>query len=70
MTITTTIKSNCNNKTSTIGSCNDFLLLMRDKDGYGNATKLVNVINEKESMTKDLTNIIKKHQFRALNMKF
>jgi hypothetical protein len=43
----------CNNETSTIGSYNWFSILIRDKDGCVNVTKLVQLINKKE---KQVTN--------------
>jgi hypothetical protein len=66
MTATTTIKSNCNNETFTIGSYNGFEILIRDKDGYINATNLVNDIKDKESITKQIKNIIFSPDFKAL----
>jgi hypothetical protein len=62
----TIIKSNCNNETFTIGSYNVFSIFIRDKDGYVNAAKLVNDINDKESITKEFQNIIRSPDFRAL----
>jgi hypothetical protein len=40
--------------------------LIRDKDWYINATKLVNDINDKDSITKELRNIIRNSEFQAL----
>jgi hypothetical protein len=65
-TLTTTLNSNCNNETFTIGSYNGFSILIRDKDGYVNATKLVNDINDRDSITKELKNIIRSPEFQAL----
>jgi hypothetical protein len=66
ITVTTTINSNCNNETFTIGSYNGFEILIRDKDGYVNATKLVNNINYRDSITKKVKNIIRNHEFNNL----
>jgi hypothetical protein len=41
-----------NNETFTIGSYNGFEILIRDKDGYVNATKLVQLINERDNKRK------------------
>jgi hypothetical protein len=58
MTIITTIKSNCNNETFTIGSYKGFLLFIPDKDGYVYATKLITGINDQELITKEVPNIL------------
>jgi hypothetical protein len=52
MAVTTTLNSNCNNETFTIGSDYGFSILIRDFDGSINANKLVNDINEKDSIKK------------------
>jgi hypothetical protein len=65
-TLTTTLNSNCNNETFTIGSYNGFSILIRDFDGSVNATRLVNDINDKESITKKLRNILNGPEFQAL----
>jgi uncharacterized membrane-anchored protein YhcB (DUF1043 family) len=43
-----------NNETFPISTYNGFSILIRDKDGFVNATKLVNDINDKELPTKEL----------------
>jgi hypothetical protein len=55
-----------NNETFSISTYNGFSILIRDKDGFVNATKLVNDINEKESITKRLDNITRSPEFIAL----
>jgi hypothetical protein len=50
----------------TIGSYNGFSILIRDIDGSINTRKLVNDINEKDSITKNLKNIIKGPEFQTL----
>jgi hypothetical protein len=44
----TTSKLNSNNETFTAESYNGFEILIRDIDGYVNATKLVQQINQKK----------------------
>ncbi|GMO20328.1 MAG: hypothetical protein Ta2E_11540 [Mycoplasmoidaceae bacterium] len=63
---TTTLKSNCTNETFTVGSYNGFSILIRDKDGYVNAPTLINDIKDKESITKELKNIIRSPECKAL----
>jgi hypothetical protein len=58
--------SNCNNETFTIGSYKGFKILIRDKDGYVNATNLVNDINDRDNITNELRNIIRSPEFKAL----
>jgi hypothetical protein len=41
-----------NNEQFTIGSYNGFEILIRDKDGYVNATKLVQLINDRDNKRK------------------
>jgi hypothetical protein len=48
-----------NDETFTIGSYMGFEIMIRDKDGYVNATKLLQLINEKENTNKLLKNIIR-----------
>ncbi|KAA6369397.1 MAG: hypothetical protein EZS28_035077 [Streblomastix strix] len=52
-----------NNENFTIGSYNGFEIMIRDNDGYINATKLVQQINEREQTRKQLTNIIRSPVF-------
>jgi hypothetical protein len=44
----TTSKVNSNDETFATGSYNGFKILIRDNDGYVNATKLLHQINQKE----------------------
>ncbi|KAA6368891.1 MAG: hypothetical protein EZS28_035581 [Streblomastix strix] len=53
---TTTIITS-NNETFTIGTYNGFEIMIRDKDKYVNATKLVQLINERENTNKQIHNI-------------
>ncbi|KAA6364548.1 MAG: hypothetical protein EZS28_039925 [Streblomastix strix] len=53
-----------NNETFTIGSYVGFEILIRDKDNYINATKLVQLINEQENTRKLLKNITSTHLYR------
>jgi hypothetical protein len=55
-----------NNETFSVGSYNGFSILIRDKDGFINAIQLLNNINEKESITKKLKNIVISPEFIAL----
>jgi hypothetical protein len=55
----TTSKLNSNNEIFTTGSYNGFSILIRDKDGYINATKLVQQINQKENKRRQLKNFFK-----------
>jgi hypothetical protein len=50
-----------NNETFTTGSYNGLEILIRDIDGYVNATKLVHQINQKENKRKQLI-----HSFNEL----
>jgi hypothetical protein len=52
-----------NEETFSVSSYNGFSILIRDKNGYINATKLVNDINEKELITKKLKNIVISPEF-------
>ncbi|KAA6385794.1 MAG: hypothetical protein EZS28_018680 [Streblomastix strix] len=61
---TTIRKISFNNETFTIGSYNGFEILIRDKDGYINATKLLQQINEREHQHKPLKNIIRSPMYQ------
>ncbi|GMO12376.1 MAG: hypothetical protein Ta2E_00120 [Mycoplasmoidaceae bacterium] len=52
-TTNTSLKTYCNNETFPVGSYDVYSILIRDFDDYINATKLVNDINDKESITKE-----------------
>ncbi|KAA6395716.1 MAG: hypothetical protein EZS28_008761 [Streblomastix strix] len=52
-----------NNENFTIGSYNGFEIMIRDSDGFVNATKLVQQINEREQTRKQLTNITRSPVF-------
>ncbi|KAA6366963.1 MAG: hypothetical protein EZS28_037510, partial [Streblomastix strix] len=52
-----------NNENFTIGSYNGFEIMIRDSDGFVNATKLVQQINEREHTTKELRNITRSPVF-------
>ncbi|KAA6370361.1 MAG: hypothetical protein EZS28_034111 [Streblomastix strix] len=52
-----------NNENFTIGSYNGFEIMIRDSDGFVNATKLVQYINEREQTRKQLTNITRSPVF-------
>ncbi|KAA6365465.1 MAG: hypothetical protein EZS28_039008, partial [Streblomastix strix] len=52
-----------NNENFTIGSYNGFEIMIRDSDGFINATKLVQQINEREHTTKELRNITRSPVF-------
>ncbi|KAA6371573.1 MAG: hypothetical protein EZS28_032902 [Streblomastix strix] len=57
-------KITSNNETFTIGSYNGFEILIRDQDGYDNATKLVQLINEQENTNKQLKKIMITQMYR------
>ncbi|KAA6374914.1 MAG: hypothetical protein EZS28_029559 [Streblomastix strix] len=52
-----------NNENFTTGSYNGFGIMIRDSDGFLNATKLVQQINEREQTRKQLTNIARSPDF-------
>ncbi|KAA6375590.1 MAG: hypothetical protein EZS28_028882 [Streblomastix strix] len=52
-----------NNENFTIGSYNGFEIMIHDSDGFVNATKLVQQINEKEQTRIQLTNITRSPVF-------
>ncbi|KAA6383972.1 MAG: hypothetical protein EZS28_020502 [Streblomastix strix] len=60
---TSTTQITSNDETFTKGSYNGFEIMIRDKDGYVNATKLVQQINEREHTTKELRNITRSPVF-------
>ncbi|KAA6378925.1 MAG: hypothetical protein EZS28_025549 [Streblomastix strix] len=60
---TTTQQITSNNETFIIGSYNGFDILIRNKDGFINATKLVQQINEMEHTKKELRNITRSPVF-------
>ncbi|KAA6400044.1 MAG: hypothetical protein EZS28_004432 [Streblomastix strix] len=47
-----------NNETFTIGQYNGFEIIVREKDGFINATKLVQIINEREHTNKQIKKIV------------
>ncbi|KAA6355175.1 MAG: hypothetical protein EZS28_049298 [Streblomastix strix] len=57
-------KITSNNESFTIGSYNGFEILIRDQDGYVNATKLVQLINEQENTNKQLKKITLTQMYR------
>ncbi|KAA6366314.1 MAG: hypothetical protein EZS28_038159 [Streblomastix strix] len=57
-------KITSNNESFTIGSYNGFEILIRDQDGYVNATKLVQLINEQGNTRKLLKNITSTQMYR------
>ncbi|KAA6364890.1 MAG: hypothetical protein EZS28_039583 [Streblomastix strix] len=57
-------KITSNNESFTIGSYNGFEILIRDYDGYVNATKLVQLINEQGNTRKLLKNITSTQMYR------
>ncbi|KAA6392081.1 MAG: hypothetical protein EZS28_012390 [Streblomastix strix] len=57
-------KITSNNETFTIGSYNYFEILIRDQDGYVNATKQVQLINEQENTNKQLKKIMVTQMYR------
>jgi hypothetical protein len=67
--IATIIQDIYNNETVTTSSYKGFSILIRDKDNYINATKLINDINYKESIRKELRNITRSPEFKALEKK-
>jgi hypothetical protein len=64
--MTSTTTQYTENKTFFLSSYNGFSILIGDKDGFINATKLVNDINNKESITKELRNITRSSDFITL----
>jgi hypothetical protein len=62
----TTSKLISNNETFTTGSYNGFEILIRDYDGYTNATILVHQINQKENKRKQLKSFFKGTDFNEL----
>jgi hypothetical protein len=66
MAFTTIINSNYNNEPITIWSENGFSILFRDLFDTRKSSKLVNDINKKDSITKNLRNIINRPEFHAL----
>ncbi|KAA6358364.1 MAG: hypothetical protein EZS28_046109 [Streblomastix strix] len=53
-----------NNETFTIGKYNRFAIIVREKDGFINATKLVQIINEREHTNKQIKKIIQSIMYR------
>lgn len=49
------------------GSYNGFSIIIRQKDYYINATKMVRLINEKENLRKQLKTYFKSHEYRDLS---
>ncbi|KAA6356184.1 MAG: hypothetical protein EZS28_048288, partial [Streblomastix strix] len=47
-----------NNESLTIGQYNGFEIIVREKDGFINATKLVQIINEREHTNKQIKKIV------------
>ncbi|KAA6383321.1 MAG: hypothetical protein EZS28_021153 [Streblomastix strix] len=47
-----------NNETFTIGQYNGFEIIVREKDGFINVTKLVQIINEREHTNKQIKKIV------------
>jgi hypothetical protein len=62
-----TSKLICNNETLEIGSYNWFSILIRDKDGCVNVTKLVQLINKKDNKSKQLKTFFKMNDYDELN---
>ncbi|KAA6362801.1 MAG: hypothetical protein EZS28_041673 [Streblomastix strix] len=53
-----------NNETFTIGQQNGFEIIVREKDGFINATKLVQIINEREHTNKQIKKIVQSVMYR------
>jgi hypothetical protein len=56
---TTTVQEQSKNESFTIGTYNGFSIIIRDKDGYINITKLVDEINQKENKCRTIRNYLK-----------
>ncbi|KAA6397773.1 MAG: hypothetical protein EZS28_006699 [Streblomastix strix] len=53
-----------NNETFTLGTYMMFEIIIREKDGYVNATKLVAIINEREDTNKHFKTITQSTMYR------
>lgn len=54
----------CNNETFTLSSYNGFKIIIRDYDGYINASDVVKQINKQEKLTKQIKTLFKSVQYQ------
>lgn len=54
----------CNNETFTLSAYNGFKIIIRDSDGFINASKVVKQINDKEKTKKEIKKLFKSVQFQ------
>ena len=54
----------CNNETFTLSAYNGFKIIIRDSDGYINASNIVKQINEQEKTKKEIKTLFKSVQYR------
>lgn len=57
-------KIKCNNETFTLSTYNGFKIIIRDSDGYINASDVVKQINKKEKLTKQIKTLFKSVQYQ------
>jgi hypothetical protein len=66
MNNTTTTKKQSKGETFTVGTYNGISILIRDKDGYVNITKLVKEINKREGKNKNLRNFLISEKYNEI----